>query len=116
MHHCFTQTDCHEHLIQTIPGVSSGSVTAPDHTYPCWLELQLTATDSGGLTSTSSVRLDPKTVVLTFAPGQKVKSVVVKIKGDLVREPNETFFVLLNSPVNATISDPTGSGGIINND
>jgi glucose/arabinose dehydrogenase/PKD repeat protein len=66
MHHCFSPTDCHTHLVQTINGVSSGSVTAPDHQYPCWLELQLTATDSGGLTSTTSVRLDPKTVVLTF--------------------------------------------------
>ncbi len=66
LHHCFTPTDCHTHLIQTINGVSSGSFTAPDHNYPCWLELQLTATDPGGLTSTTSVRLDPKTVVLTF--------------------------------------------------
>src|SRR5262249_34418966 len=66
MHHCFTPTDCHTHLIQTISGVSSGSFFAPDHDYPCWLELQLSATDSGGLTSTTSVRLDPKTVVLTF--------------------------------------------------
>jgi hypothetical protein len=33
--------------------------------------VQLTATDSGGLTSTASVRLDPRTVVLTFktSPG-----------------------------------------------
>jgi glucose/arabinose dehydrogenase/PKD repeat protein len=66
MHHCFTPTDCHTHLIQTFNGVSSGSFTAPDHEYPCWLELQLTATDSGGLTSPTSVRLDPKTVALTF--------------------------------------------------
>jgi PKD repeat protein len=66
IHHCFTPTDCHTHLIQTINGVSSGSVTAPDHAYPCWLELQLTATDSGGLATTTSVRLDPNTVVLTF--------------------------------------------------
>jgi glucose/arabinose dehydrogenase len=66
LHHCFSPSDCHTHLIQTLNGVSSGSVTAPDHEYPCWLELQLTATDSGGLTSTTSVRLDPKTVVLTF--------------------------------------------------
>jgi glucose/arabinose dehydrogenase len=66
LHHCFTPTDCHTHLIQTVSGVSSGSFTAPDHEYPCWLEVQLTATDSGGLTSTTSVRLDPKTVVLTF--------------------------------------------------
>ena len=66
LHHCFTPTDCHTHLIQTVNGVSAGSFTAPDHEYPCWLELQLTATDSGGLTSTTSIRLNPKTVVLTF--------------------------------------------------
>jgi glucose/arabinose dehydrogenase len=76
MHHCFTPADCHTHLIQTFNGVASGSFNAPDHEYPCWLEVQLTATDSGGLTSTTSVRLDPKTVVLTFKtnPGGLVLS------------------------------------------
>ncbi len=79
LHHCFTPTDCHTHLIQTLNGVSSGSFTAPDHEYPCWLEVQLVATDSGGLTSTTSVRLDPKTVVLTFKsnPGGLVLSDLV---------------------------------------
>ena len=79
VHHCFTPTDCHTHLIQTLNGVSSGSFAAPDHEYPCWLEVQLTATDSGGLTSTPSVRLDPKTVVLTFRtnPGGLVLSDLV---------------------------------------
>src|SRR5215471_12321069 len=66
LHHCDTQTNCHTHLIQTFNGVADGSFSAPDHAYPCWLEIQLTATDSGGLTSTASLRLDPKTVVLTF--------------------------------------------------
>jgi len=66
LHHCATQTNCHTHLIQTFTGVAGGSFPAPDHAYPCWLEIQLTATDSGGLTSTASLRLDPKTVVLTF--------------------------------------------------
>jgi hypothetical protein len=46
--------------------VASGSFTAPDHEYPSYLELVLTATDSGGLSSTKTLRLDPKTVVLTF--------------------------------------------------
>jgi glucose/arabinose dehydrogenase len=66
MHHCSSPTDCHTHPIQTFSGVASGSFSAPDHQYPCWLEVQLTATDAGGLTSTTSVRLDPKTVALTF--------------------------------------------------
>jgi PKD repeat protein len=79
LHHCFTPTDCHTHLIQTSKGVASGLFTAPDHEYPCWLEVQLAATDSGGLTSTTSVRLDPKTVVLTFRtnPGGLVLSDLV---------------------------------------
>ncbi|HEV8649910.1 MAG TPA: PA14 domain-containing protein [Actinomycetes bacterium] len=66
LHHCFTPTDCHTHLIQDFPEVASGSFSAPDHEYPSWLELKLTATDSGGLTDTKSVRVDPQTVDLTF--------------------------------------------------
>ena len=52
--------------MQTFAGVASGSFTAPDHEYPSHLELRLTATDSGGLTDTTSVRLHPRTVSLTF--------------------------------------------------
>jgi hypothetical protein len=51
--------------VQTFTG-SSGSFSAPDHSYPSWLELRLTATDSGGLSATTSVRLNPRTVALTF--------------------------------------------------
>jgi glucose/arabinose dehydrogenase/PKD repeat protein len=65
MHHC--PSNCHEHVMQTFAGVATGSFTAPDHEYPSHLELRLTATDAGGLTSTASVLLQPKTVVLTFA-------------------------------------------------
>ena len=52
--------------MQDFAGVASGSFVAPDHEYPSYLELRLTATDSGGLTDTKSVRLDPKTVELSF--------------------------------------------------
>jgi glucose/arabinose dehydrogenase len=45
LHHCFTPDDCHIHDITTIPGVDSGSFIAPDHEYPSYLELRLTATD-----------------------------------------------------------------------
>ncbi len=65
-HHCITPTDCHAHALQTFNGVASGSFTTPDHQYPSWIELALTATDSAGLTSTTSLRLNPRTVVLTF--------------------------------------------------
>ncbi len=66
IHHCPTGQGCHTHDVQTWPGVSSGSVGAPDHDYPSFLELILTATDSGGATALTSVMLQPKTVNLTF--------------------------------------------------
>ena len=53
-------------MVQTWPGVASGSFNAPDHEYPSYLELRLTVTDSGGLRDTEVLRLDPRTVVLTF--------------------------------------------------
>jgi PKD repeat protein len=64
LQHC--PSNCHPHPLQTYPGVASGSFTAPDHEYPSYLELKLTATDSGGLTDAKVLRLDPKTVELTF--------------------------------------------------
>jgi glucose/arabinose dehydrogenase len=62
--HC--PSNCHTHLVQTWPGVASGSFAAPDHEYPSYLELRLTATDAGGLSDTTTLELDPKTVVLSF--------------------------------------------------
>jgi glucose/arabinose dehydrogenase len=65
LHHC--PSNCHEHGIQDFPGEASDSFAAPDHEYPSYIELRLTATDSGGLSDTQTIRLDPKTVGLSFA-------------------------------------------------
>ena len=76
IHHC-SRTDpnaCHIHHVQDFTG-ASGSFVAPDHEYPSYLELTATATDANGLTSTDSVRLDPKTADVTMAsspPGLRV--------------------------------------------
>ena len=64
IHHC--PAGCHTHPYQTFEGVDHGTFDAPDHEYPAFLELRLTATDSGGLENTVSVQLQPKTVNLTF--------------------------------------------------
>ncbi|MFL5872741.1 MAG: LamG-like jellyroll fold domain-containing protein [Solirubrobacterales bacterium] len=66
MRHCETENDCHSHTIQTYPGVAKGEFVAPDHDFPSHLELRLTVTDSGGLSDTETLRLDPKTVDLSF--------------------------------------------------
>ena len=69
LHHC--PSNCHTHLLQSFDGVAGGSFNTPDHEYPSYLELRLKATDSGGLTDTKSVQLDPRTVTLTLnsSPG-----------------------------------------------
>jgi glucose/arabinose dehydrogenase len=64
LHHC--PSNCHTHALQNFVGVDRGSFSAPDHEYPSYLELRLTATDSQGLQHTTSVRLDPETVELLF--------------------------------------------------
>ena len=66
LHHCETDGTCHEHLIQTLTGVSGGSFVAPDHEYPSWLELRLTARDQFGVEDIASVELDPELVDLVF--------------------------------------------------
>jgi glucose/arabinose dehydrogenase len=66
LQHCTTPTNCHAHNVQSFNGVSSGSFVAPDHEYPSYLDLTLRATDSNGNVGTTTVRLNPRTVVLTF--------------------------------------------------
>jgi PKD repeat protein len=66
MNHCSIPTSCHQHFIQQFAGVSSGTFTAPDHEYPSYLTLTLTATDRGGLQHSVTQRLDPQTVAFTL--------------------------------------------------
>src|SRR5262249_37592839 len=64
IHHC--PSNCHTHIYQTYSGVASGSFPAPDHEYPSYLEIQLTAKDSQGLTNSASVNIQPQTASLMF--------------------------------------------------
>ncbi|MGZ8251675.1 MAG: beta strand repeat-containing protein, partial [Methylophilaceae bacterium] len=53
---------------------------------------------------------------LTFTPGTLTQTITVPITNDTTDEPNETFFVNLVTPTNATISDGFGVGTIVDND
>ena len=52
------------------------------------------------------------TGTVTFAPGQVTRPVNVSILDDALQESNETFYVNLSGPVNATIADGQGLGTI----
>ena len=79
MQHCPTTCHAHPGLLGNVTG-RTGSFTAPDHEYPAHLELSLTVTDSGGLSDSETLRLDPRTVALTFQTnpgGLKLQTVAV---------------------------------------
>jgi hypothetical protein len=57
-----------------------------------------------------------KSGTITFAAGQTSKLITVKVVGDTVVEPNETFVVNLSAPAGATIADGQATGTINNND
>jgi uncharacterized repeat protein (TIGR01451 family) len=53
---------------------------------------------------------------LTFYPGTTNLSVSVLVYGDIITEPNETFFLGLRNATNAIIGRSTGTATIINDD
>ena len=53
---------------------------------------------------------------LTFQVGQRVQTVSVVVRGDRVKEGNETFFVNLSGATGATVMDGRGGGTIGNDD
>ncbi|MEP7341593.1 MAG: choice-of-anchor Q domain-containing protein [Acidobacteriota bacterium] len=71
---------------------------------------------SGGGTATAGSDYVPVEGLLTFAPGQTTRTITVQVNGDTTVEPDETFFVNLRSPTNATIADEQGHGTIVNDD
>ncbi|HEX5689401.1 MAG TPA: PQQ-dependent sugar dehydrogenase, partial [Roseiflexaceae bacterium] len=90
LHHCYTPLDCHEHLVEEQSG-ASGSFDAPDHEDLPYIELQLTATDAGGLSDTTSVVLAPQTTTLalrSLPPG-----LAITLDNDAVTTPHDHMVV-----------------------
>jgi Calx-beta domain len=56
------------------------------------------------------------TGTLTFAPGERSKSVTVTVVGDAAPEADESFTLALLSPSNASLATPTATATITNDD
>ena len=68
LHHCPGGPEgCHAHDIETFDDIRFGPYTAPDHEYYSYLEFRLTVTDSGGLSDTKSVSIEPEPVTNSFS-------------------------------------------------
>jgi hypothetical protein len=55
-------------------------------------------------------------LTLTFAPGEISKPVTIQVKGDLIDEYDEYFYVNLSNPTVGEITDGQGVGTIVDND
>src|SRR5262249_3304991 len=53
---------------------------------------------------------------INFAPGETQKTLLIPIIPDSVPEPDETFYVRLSNPSNATLTDGEGLGTIKDDD
>jgi glucose/arabinose dehydrogenase len=106
LQHC--PSTCHEHPLQTFSDTASGSFVAPDHEYPSYLELRLTATDPGGLSNTTSLRLDPQTVALTFGSNPAGLTLAV---GSTSQTTPFTRTAIVGSTLSVSAPSPQASGG-----
>jgi glucose/arabinose dehydrogenase len=106
--HCDFTGSCHTHLVLSSDGVASGSFVGPDHEYPSHLELTLTATDSSGLTGSTTLRLDPRTVNLNLASSPS--GLQVNLNG-VNRPTPATVPVIVGSTNTLSAPSPQGSGG-----
>jgi len=107
LQHC--PSDCHTHFLQSFAGVASGSFVAPDHDYPSYLVLQLTATDSGGLSASTSVALYPQTVTLSFQSVPTGLQIVVGSYGTAATPFSRT--VITGSANSISTASPQTLGG-----
>src|SRR4029078_11759500 len=70
---------------------------------------------AGGL-AVAGKDFDAQSNTLTFAPGETSKTINVSVRGDLIDEYDENFYVNLSSATNAELSDGQGLGTIVDND
>lgn len=114
LHHCVgSDSDCHIHILQSFDGEASDSFGAPDHEYPSFLEIQLTATDpANGLQTTTSVTLHPQTVTLNF--DSSPAGAQVMIDGWTLTTP-DTFQVIKGSTntIGTAEQQTINSGGYV---
>ena len=117
-----------ELLVVPAPGLSIDDVTVTEGdsgTSVATFTISLSSPATNAVTVTFGTRDGTATAgddytaasgTVSFAPGESHRSVAVQIVGDTLDEPDETFFVDLSNPVNASIADGTGTVTIVNDD
>jgi chitinase len=71
---------------------------------------------TAGGTATSGSDFWPRFGALSFAPGTTTRTVAVPVVADRRDEPDETYSLVLSSPLDATLADDTGIGTNLDDD
>ncbi|MDA0165403.1 PQQ-dependent sugar dehydrogenase [Solirubrobacter ginsenosidimutans] len=112
LRHCsrIDANECHTHALQNFIG-PAGSFVAPDHDYPSYLELSLTATDADNLRTTKTVRLNPRTADVTLAsspPGLNLAFGSESLPAPFTRTVLARSAISLNAPSPQGVFNWTG--------
>src|SRR6266508_1053810 len=102
----------------TVTEGSSGTVNATFDVTLSQISSQTVTVDyaTANVTATAPDDYLAASGTLTFQPGRTTRPVAVTVNGDTIDEEDETYFVNLSSPVNATIVDGQGLGTITDDD
>ena len=101
--------------------LSEGNSGTKNATFPVSLSTATTQNISvsystANKTATAGTDYASTSGTLSFSPGQTQQSINVPVIGNTIYEPDKTFTVNLNSPINATIANGQGIGTILNDD
>ncbi len=105
--HC-RPDECHEHVVQTFSGVTSGTFPAPDHPYPSHLTVTLVVTDADGLATTVERELQPRTGVIAATSSPAGIALHAYAENDLIDLPATGIVgssIVLDAPPSATVGE-----------
>jgi glucose/arabinose dehydrogenase len=108
--HCpFEASSCHEHPIQIFPGVEEGTLGAPDHEFPSYVNFILSATDSRGLTAEAELKVEARPVPLQLHT--EPEGIQIGVGETKLTTPAE-FLAIENSRTNIAAPEEVTVGGV----
>jgi len=109
--HCPTgPTTCHSHPLELFAGTREGEFEAPEHDYPSYIEITLRVADHRGLSSSKTIKLDPRAVTTTVGsspPGVEITAGLLQGAAPYPLTSVEGSHVLLTAPESFVSGDTT---------
>jgi glucose/arabinose dehydrogenase len=102
--------NCHSHPLQDFPGVLSSTLVAPEHDYPSFIEITLTASDKRGLSASKTIKLPARKFVVRFAsspPGIPLTAGLVSGPAPFEVPSVEGSQLVLNAPATYPLNGKT---------